>query len=167
MQQKNMYRPRWHTEATTAAKFFENTITLKKKNVFEQINTAAHKIISDNRVILKSITQTLIFCGTHDISIRGKESNSGNFQDLLKLRMEAGDTVLTKHFETCSSNSKYTSHRIQNELISICGNIICNEIVKCVNDSMAFSLMADESADIAGKEQLSIFYRSALCYSNI
>lgn len=150
---------RWHTEATTAATFFENTITLKKKNVFEQINTAAHKIISDNRVILKSITQTLIFCGTHDISIRGKESDSGNFQDLLKLRMEAEDTVLTKHFETCSSNSKYTSHRIQNELISICGNIICNEIVKCVNDSMAFSLMADESADIAGKEQLSIGVR--------
>ncbi|XP_029348140.1 52 kDa repressor of the inhibitor of the protein kinase-like [Acyrthosiphon pisum] len=73
--------------------------------------------------------------------------------------MEAGDTVLTKHFETCSSNSKYTSHRIQNELISICGNIICNEIVKCVNNSMAFSLMAEESADIAGKEQLSIGVR--------
>lgn len=73
--------------------------------------------------------------------------------------MEAGDTVLTKHFETCSSNSKYTSHRIQNELISICGNIICNEIVKCVNDSMTFSLMADESAVTAGKEQLSIGVR--------
>lgn len=67
--------------------------------------------------------------------------------------MEAEDTKTIKHFKTCSSNSKYISYRIQNELISICGNIICKEIVKCVNDSKAFSLMADKLADIAGKEQ--------------
>lgn len=73
--------------------------------------------------------------------------------------MEARDTLLIKYFEMCSSNAKYTSHRIQNELISICDNIIYNEIVKFVNNSIVFSLITDESIDVAGKEQLFILVR--------
>lgn len=34
MKQKNVLT-KWHTESVTAAKYFEDTITLKKKYVFE------------------------------------------------------------------------------------------------------------------------------------
>ncbi|XP_026821693.1 52 kDa repressor of the inhibitor of the protein kinase-like [Rhopalosiphum maidis] len=66
------------------------------------------------------------------------------------------DNILSNHFDTASGKSKYISHRIQNEIIQICGQVIRNDIVSQVNNSVAFSLLADETADIAGKEQLSI-----------
>ncbi|XP_026819038.1 52 kDa repressor of the inhibitor of the protein kinase-like [Rhopalosiphum maidis] len=69
------------------------------------------------------------------------------------------DNILSNHFDTASGKSKYISHRIQNEIIQICGQVIRNDIVSQVNNSVAFSLLADETADIAGKEQLSIGVR--------
>ncbi|XP_026819188.1 52 kDa repressor of the inhibitor of the protein kinase-like [Rhopalosiphum maidis] len=69
------------------------------------------------------------------------------------------DNILSNHFDTASGKSKYISHRIQNEIIQICGQVIRNDIVSQVNNSIAFSLLADETADIAGKEQLSIGVR--------
>src|SRR5678816_4742135 len=48
---------------------------------------------------------------------------------------------------------------VQNELISICGNLICKNIVDEVNDSKYFSLLTDETADISGVEELSIGVR--------
>lgn len=73
--------------------------------------------------------------------------------------MDAGDAILIDHFKTCTSKTKYTSCRIQNELIQICGSVIQNKLVESINNSMAFSIMADETADISGKEQMSLGVR--------
>ena len=34
------------------------------------------------------------------------------------------DSDLQQHLKSCPRNAKYTSHRIQNELIKLCGNQI-------------------------------------------
>ncbi|KAJ8933245.1 hypothetical protein NQ314_014141 [Rhamnusium bicolor] len=101
------------------------------------------------------------------MAIRGKESEEGNFKDLLKFRFGSGDLVLSEHLGTCRKSAKYTSHQVQNELIEICGNIVRKNIVKEVNRSEGFSLLADESADIFGKEQLSIGVRFVDALNNI
>lgn len=44
-------------------------------------------------------------------------------------------------------------------MISICGALIRKEIIKNVNFSDGFSILADESTDIAGIEQLSLGVR--------
>ncbi|XP_026819533.1 52 kDa repressor of the inhibitor of the protein kinase-like [Rhopalosiphum maidis] len=92
-------------------------------------------------------------------NLKGNTADRGNFVDLLKFRVDSGDNILSNHFDTASGKSKYISHRIQNEIIQICGQVIRNDIVSQVNNSVAFSLLADETADIAGKEQLSIGVR--------
>jgi len=102
---------------------------------------------------------SIIFCATHDLAIRGKLSCSGNFHDLLKFHVESGDSVLSEHLSTCHNKAKYSSHRIQNELILLCANVLCDQIVREVNSSLSFSLLADETSDIAGIEQLSICVR--------
>jgi len=79
-----------------------------------------------------------------------------DFIDLLKFRVDSGDTILINHFKTASGKSKYVSDQIQNEIIQICGLVIRTDIVAQINNSVAFFLLADETADIAGKEQLSI-----------
>lgn len=88
--------------------------------------------------------------------VRGRQSDSGVFNDLLDFRVEAGDTRLQEHFASSPGNAKYTSVRVQNEIITICGDILREEIVAEVDTAFAFSVLADETADIAGTEQMSI-----------
>ncbi|XP_050548714.1 uncharacterized protein LOC126910304 [Daktulosphaira vitifoliae] len=56
-------------------------------------------------------------------------------------------------------NAKYSSHRTQNELITLCSKILKENIVCEASDANAFSIIADETADISGVEQLTIVIR--------
>ncbi|CAH1974181.1 unnamed protein product [Acanthoscelides obtectus] len=91
--------------------------------------------------------------------LRESSKNAGNFSDLLKFRIDAGDQTLGNHLFTAAGNSKYTSHRIQNEIISLAGEVLLRSVVEEANSSKYFSVLADETADIAGHEQLSIGIR--------
>jgi len=156
---KKHEKTQWHNDSKVTAKLFLDSMNSKKINVMEQINSSVHKEIKDNRKKLRPIIKSILFCGQHDIALRGNTADKGNFVDLLKFRIDSGDNILSNHFDTASGKSKYVSHRIQNEIIQICGQVIRNDIVSQVNNSVAFSLLADETADIAGKEQLSIGVR--------
>ncbi|KAG0422490.1 hypothetical protein HPB47_001686 [Ixodes persulcatus] len=86
-------------------------------------------------------------------------AGAGVFHDLLDLRVVAGDAPLREHFASAAGNAKYTSAQVQNEIVSICGNMLKEEIVSEANRAVAFSVLADETADIGGTEQLSIGVR--------
>ncbi|KAF0755562.1 zinc finger MYM-type protein 1-like, partial [Aphis craccivora] len=156
---KHNMQSEWHRDSVSQSKDFLKIMSNKEKSVIDKLNTAQHSQIEQNRKKLVPILSSIIFCATHDLAIRGKLSCSGNFHDLLKFRIESGDSVLSEHLSTCHSKAKYTSHRIQNELILLCGNVLCDQIVREVNTSLSFSLLADETSDIAGIEQLSIGVR--------
>ena len=49
--------------------------------------------------------------------------------------------------------------RTQNEIVEICGRLLQRDVVQAANSSAAFSILADETADISGKEQLSLAVR--------
>nr|CAI5849044.1 unnamed protein product [Callosobruchus analis] len=91
--------------------------------------------------------------------LRGKQADEGALLDLLKLRIDSGDNKLKSHFEKCRRNAIYTSPRIQNELINLCGEVIQENVISEVRKTMAYSILADETADVSGKEQLSIGVR--------
>ena len=76
---------------------------------------------------------------------------------LLQFHIDAGDEEL-KHFARMAGNAKYTSPMFQNEILAIASNMIVQEIVTEANKSFV-SVIADESCDISGKEQLSIVLR--------
>lgn len=75
------------------------------------------------------------------------------FQALINLRIDAGDEVLKNHIENGNKNATYTSPRIQNEIIGICGEVIRDMLIKDAVNAEAYSILADESSDIFGKEQ--------------
>ncbi|RVE46777.1 hypothetical protein evm_008561 [Chilo suppressalis] len=145
----------WHRESSAAANCFCNV----KTNVQVALQTGHAKLIDENRNTLQPIVNTIIFCGTHDLPLRGKENDEGVFRDLLKLKIDSGDEVLRKHLEKGHKNAQYTSPRIQNEILNICGLLIREKLVDDVKAASAYSILADETADIAGKEQLSIGLR--------
>lgn len=170
---KNHASSRWHMDSMSVAKDFMENVPV------DVIMVSGHKkIIEKNRNIVSSIISTIIFCGTHDLSLRGKHSDSGkslnsifhycycivcyflgNFIDLLEFKMESGDKILQDHIENGQKNASYTSARIQNEIIELSGATIKDMIIEDAKLAAAYSILADETADIAGKEQLSIGIR--------
>lgn len=123
-----------------------------------------------NRERLGSIIKTVLFCGRQGIPLRGHldygplnlneepDHNEGNFRALLRFRAESGDKILTEHLENCGRNS-YISWRTQNEVISAANDIILKKIVERINRSQCFSVLADETTDIATVEQFSVCVR--------
>ena len=135
----------------------------------QQISSRRAKLVAENKLKLRSITATVIFCRGEGLAFRGPRddgpvelndsSSKGSFQALLKFRVDAGDEVLKEHLETCSLNATYTSKETQNQMIAICGDIIRNKILLKIQSAKYFSVIADEATDAANDEQLSISIR--------
>nr|CAI5838400.1 unnamed protein product [Callosobruchus analis] len=119
---------------------------------------------SDNFIVCElmlgtTTTESYADFDANDIQYGGKQADEGVLLDLLKLRIDSGDNKLKSHFEKCRRNAIYTSPRIQNELINLCGEVIQENVISEVRKTMAYSILADETADVSGKEQLSIGVR--------
>lgn len=91
----------------------DHFLAVKSKNVdsiYIQINTMLKKEIKANRLRVIPIVKTVIFCGRQSIALRGHrdsemllnaneninepEYNYGNFRQLLRFRIDAGDEYL-------------------------------------------------------------------------
>jgi len=71
----------------------------------------------------------------------------------------SGDESYELARTNCAQNAQYTSWKIQNEIISSCHDIILSKIIDEINNSKCFSVIADETADVAGIEQFSLCVR--------
>ncbi|XP_042913321.2 52 kDa repressor of the inhibitor of the protein kinase-like [Parasteatoda tepidariorum] len=149
----------WHREALTSSKNFEDIMNRKQLSVYESLDSAHNKKIENNRLKLRSIIPTILFIAEHELPFRGKNDEGSVFKDLLRFRVESGDEVLKAHLKSGARNALYISHQIQNELIQTCVDVLREEIIKDVKKASAFSVLADETADISGTEQLSIGVR--------
>ena len=74
-----------------------------------QINAERAQHVKENRLKIRSIVETVIFCGRQGIAFRGHRDdcpdvqddpngNHGNFLALFNFRIQAGDRVLEEHF---------------------------------------------------------------------
>ena len=147
----------YHREATLAAKNFISSVECGK-NIYTCIDAGRAKRTAENKKIVTSIVKTVLFCASNNIPLRGHSADKGNFMKLLQFRMDAGDEALKKHFTQMAGNAKYTSPTIQNQILGIASTMVVEEIVAEANESF-ISVVADESCDISGKEQLSIVLR--------
>ena len=126
--------------------------------IYTCIDAGRAKRTAENKKILTSIVKTVLFCASNNIPLRGHSADKGNFMKLLQFRMDAGDEALKKHFTQMAGNAKYTSPTIQNQILGIASTMVVEEIVAEANESF-ICVVADESCDISGKEQLSIVLR--------
>ena len=149
----------WHKGALQDTNNFLTTVQRSELTVVSEMDWAVNKAVTQNREKLFPILSSILFCCSHDIALRGRESTSGNLCDLLRFRIEAGDTVLKDHMEGSNKNARNTSVRVQNELIVLTEEVVRDNIVKAANESNGFSIIADKTADISGTEQLSIGVR--------
>ena len=66
---------------------------------------------------------------------------------------------MEEHLKSAGKNATYISKDTQNELISICGEIVSELIVNDVKDAKFFSVLADETTDSSHQEQLCLCLR--------
>jgi hypothetical protein len=156
----------YHKNAVCRGIYFLQT---GKLSVLEQLYQADEETQKKNKMILRSIIRAILICGRTGHSLRGHRdsgnplqgpmSGDGLFREILRAFVDLGDTDLEQHFNSGPKNAQYTSPEIQNELISICGEIIKKQLVSRINLSHYFTVIADETTDNGKLEQLSLCVR--------
>ena len=89
------------------------------------------------------------------------EENGGNFRGLLHLLLHHGNDVLNEHIKSAPANATYLSKTIQNGILECARAVIQDSIRRTVGERF-YSLLADETTDRAGREQLVIVLRYAI-----
>jgi hypothetical protein len=120
---------KWHCDALASLNTFEKIVDRRGLSVHEALNTAYHKEVEESRMKLRSIVSTILFCGQHDLPLRGKIDEGSVFTDLLHFRVESGDEILNNQLESDAKNSLYISHQIQNELTETCSDVLKSKII--------------------------------------
>ncbi|KAH8033540.1 hypothetical protein HPB51_013617 [Rhipicephalus microplus] len=153
----------------------ENILAVRSRSqhdILTQLDHGLKKQVEENRKNLLPIIETILFCGRQEVPLRGTDDsgpinmsevlpfkNDGNFRALLRMRAKCGDAALRAHMETSPANVLYTSPKIQNELITLCGKIIQRKTVENVNSGSCFSVLADEATDIFRTTHISLCVR--------
>ena len=86
------------------------------------------------------------------------DTNDGNFREALRFRHKGGDSSLLEHLSSAAANATYLSPGVQNEIVSACGKLLVDSIMERMHGEF-FTVLADETTDVAGIKQLSVSSR--------
>ena len=103
--------------------------------------------------LIKQI-ESLSYLLRQGLAVRGHKETEGNLARLLKLR-----AIDVPELECWCAEKKYFSSDILNEQISIIGKSILRTLTHEIRDVQWFSIIADETSDVANQEQFNISIR--------
>lgn len=165
---------KYHTNCILKFQSISAVFSGQGSSVYDQLNIAAKKEKENNCKIISPVIQSVILCGRQAIALRGHRDygplqlkepieNDGNFRSILRFFINAtsasGDNSYTLVRENCKKNAQYISWKIQNQIVDACFKIISNKITDKINNCKYFSILADETADVAGIEQFALCAR--------
>lgn len=156
----------YHQDAMTRMVSFRDACSTPTQSVACRLNKERKEQVARNTLVVKSLLECVFFCGKQGLPFRGhrddytasEEDNKGNFIELVQFRAKT-DEVLHSHLEKAPRNAVYTSKTIQNQMISLVASTIQDKIISDIKDAKYFTILADEVADCANVEQLSIVIR--------
>ena len=102
------------------------------------------------------VIECLQYLARQGQAFQGHADDESNFTQLLKLRGK-DEPRLLEWLE--KKRDKYTSHDIQNEVISIMANSVIRDLVSDIRQGGFFSIICDEYTDMSNKEQLTMCIR--------
>ena len=168
---------RYHQNAIIAMDNYVRIVVTRSgtsvKNQLDKALMEASRLTIDR---LNSLIRSVVFCARQGIAFRGHRNestpfldhsqipphiipgdvNRGNFLMLLDQRIQAGDTKLTK---SKNLRTQYTSPSCVNELISLTADQVLKSVIREVQTSKVFSVIADETRDVSNTEQLCVAVR--------
>jgi hypothetical protein len=157
----------YHKENAARLNGFLETRRNPGAAVGNQLDMQRREEIQKNRTFLRPIIKSVIFCGKHNLPLRGhrddgqvlETDDDGVFRALLRFRIDSGDAVLAEGLEQASRNATYTSKTTQNEIIACAGELLQADISRRVRKAKWYSIMSDETSDTARLEQATVIIR--------
>ena len=107
-----------------------------------------------NRQIFLTILRNIQFLSGQGLALQ-ESNNEGNFEQLMKLSAKV-DPRITSWME--KKREKYLHHDTQNVIIRLMVFMILKDMAKSINDSIFYSIMADEVTDCSNQEQFLICF---------
>ena len=127
--------------------------TKEHGDVMELIVAASEEEKKDIRELIKKLIRSLYFLVKHHIP------HTTTFEGLITLLIENGDIKLKVHRDQCPHNATYESYATVVELLASISKTLENNLLSSLKASPYYSLMADESTDVASQEELSVCAR--------
>ena len=129
-------------------------------SVSQQLSRAYNSEVQLNRRNIKRILELILLFGRQGIAYRGHDEsgtslNRGNLLEFLQYKARECPE-LAGHL---AGSVHYTSAKIQNDMISLIGKVIQQNIVHEIKKAGFFSIIADETMDISRLEQMSLCVR--------
>ncbi|XP_046983068.1 zinc finger MYM-type protein 1-like [Schistocerca americana] len=140
-----------HREAVLKFKSLKSNV-----NVFSQISKEKLTQMKENRACLLKIISSLRYLAAQGLAIRGHTEETSNFDNLLRLRCEDNQLLL---IWLQRETYKWTSHDVLNEILAILSHEILRKLLEDIKRAKYLAIIADETTDIANKEQFSICIR--------
>lgn len=132
-----------------------------------QLLSVSNSQIAENREIVKIIFEALLYLARQNNAFRGHDehwssSNQGNFLELVKL-LGKYNPLLSAHLSKIQSVQKnrltFLSNVSQNNMLSVMGEMVREEILKRVKQAGVFSIIIDTTTDVSNLEQFSLVLR--------
>lgn len=138
-----------HREASIKYKASQN-----QQPVSQQLSNQLKAEQETRRMCLLKQLESLTFLLRQGLAVRGHKDDEGNLRQLLKLRLK--DVPALEHW---ISEKNYFSPDILNEQISIVAKSILRKLIEDIRNVQWFSVIADETSDVANQEQFNISIR--------
>ncbi|XP_041011253.1 zinc finger MYM-type protein 1-like [Juglans microcarpa x Juglans regia] len=128
------------------------------------MNTQSSEQILNNRLQVKTSIDVVRWLAFQGFAFRGHDEtpdskNRGNFLEMLKLLVSYNDKVGKLVLENAPKSSKYTSPKIQKEILEVLAKKVRNKIREDVGNSK-FCIIVDEARDEFKRlEQMTIILR--------
>ncbi|KAF9802883.1 hypothetical protein SFRURICE_015480, partial [Spodoptera frugiperda] len=110
------------------------------------------------RDVLHRIINVIITLASCNLSLRGHDSNSGNFMAILRL-LSNYDATLKELLLKPKGEINYLSPTIQNEIISLLGTTVRNNIISEIKKAPFLTIILDTTQDLSKIDQLSVVFR--------
>lgn len=122
-------------------------------NVYKQVQMAfSEQEYKRNRTVVKKIFQCV------DFLVRQKWAVTENTEKLARFVTSMGDSVLKAHCDNTLSKTSYLSSQSVTQMVQCISDFHERELLSQMKDK-EFSLLADESTDIANRSQLCVMAR--------
>lgn len=146
-----------HHEYMRMADDFMKVFQGKSPSIASSLSKAHQESIAKNRHVLSKVIEVILLCSRQNIPLRGHREDHSNFHAILHT-MAKTDAILAEHL-AFSTDVKYTSPEIQNEIINICAKHVLNKLISSYRKAPFFAILADETQDKSIKVQFSVCIR--------
>ncbi|XP_026471498.1 zinc finger MYM-type protein 1-like [Ctenocephalides felis] len=131
---------------------------LQGNTIDTQLSSEINCKITFWKDVLHRIINVIITLASCNLPLRGHDSDSENFMSILRL-LSNYDAVLKELLLNPKGAINYLSPLIQNEIISLLGTAVRNNIISEIKKAPFLTIILDTTQDLSKIDQLSLVFR--------